>query len=53
MIDWIKNILFGGCFHDWGKWEDCDLNITGDYNYTVSAQRRWCKKCHKKKVKRA
>jgi len=54
LINFLKNLIFGGCYHEWGQWKDCPVkmyNEWGDYMYTENGQRRYCNKCGKKKVK--
>ena len=52
MLNFLRNIFLGGCFHDWGKWEKCTITLHEDGHKlgTVSGQLRTCKKCGKEKI---
>lgn len=54
MINWIKNWLYAGCFHDWGQWEDCPVGVYrgGELLCEVEGQIKQCKKCGIQKVRR-
>lgn len=39
LIKMLKSLIFGGCNHTWGRWED----------WAVTYQKRYCIKCGKSK----
>ena len=58
MLNWLRNLILGSCYHDWDRWERCNIRVVDDwdcddsYSTVVSGQSKKCKKCGTMKTRK-